>query len=50
MKRVCNDNKSKPEKANNQQDKFNYQGKVLPRFYELCTKNTKSIKDGVINM
>jgi len=42
MKRVYNDNKSKPEKAKNQQDRFNDQGKVLPKFYEFSTKNSKS--------
>ena len=44
------DNKSKPEKANNQQDNFNHLGKVLSKFYEFCTKDSKISNNGVKNM
>ena len=39
--RVYNDNKSKPKKANNPQDKCNHQEKVFPKFYEFSTKDSK---------
>jgi len=50
MKRVCNDNKLKPEKVNNSTTEIYQKTRSISKNYESCTKIEKFNTNGVKNM
>ncbi len=50
MKRVYNENKFSPEKANNKYNELYYDSKVLSKKHHFCTKSAKFKNNGVKNI